>query len=83
MIRIEDHCVGCPREIGCYGDSCSMRNVPVEYCDVCGSQAAYRYNGDDLCEPCLRDLLKEEFEGLSTYEMLAVLNADYESYEDL
>ena len=53
MRKYENHCVDCPREMGCLGSSCPYVNVPVDYCDECGSDnAEYVIDGDDLCEDC-------------------------------
>lgn len=59
MIMYEDECVGCPKEIGCYGESCPMRHVPHFYCDKCdeefGSDELYIYEDKHLCQECLLD----------------------------
>ena len=59
-MKIEDHCVGCPAGMGCYGSSCSMRNVEVYYCDKCGAELYEIYRVDDLelCENCLLNMFK-------------------------
>ena len=54
MIKIENDCVGCPPEIGCFGSSCIYANMPHYYCDECGDEAKlYKYDGLELCESCL------------------------------
>ena len=53
MIRYENECVGCPPERGCLGSGCPNRNVPYYYCDKCGDDAEYNFDGEDLCEDCL------------------------------
>lgn len=54
MKKIENHCVGCPPEIGCFGSSCPNRNVVVYYCDRCGKEAKlYYYDSEQICEDCL------------------------------
>jgi hypothetical protein len=62
MKRIENDCVDCPREIGCFGDTCPLMNVPHYYCDECGYEATlYHYNDRELCEYCvLKELEKVE-----------------------
>lgn len=54
MIRYENECVGCPREIGCLGGSCPNRNVVHYYCDHCGCEdKLYHYDNGEICEECL------------------------------
>lgn len=56
MVRYEDDCVGCPKEMGCLGNQCSYKNVPYYSCDRCGEDAdVYIYNGEEICEDCLLD----------------------------
>ena len=60
MIVIQDECVGCPPEIGCYGSSCSYRNVPHYFCDKCGKERTNDYDkisiGDfDYHSDCFKD----------------------------
>ena len=57
MTRYEDECVGCPREMGCLGSSCSYRNVSVRVCDDCGEETdtLYVYDGLELCWDCFVD----------------------------
>lgn len=60
MRRIEDDCVDCPREMGCFGSSCPLKNVPHYYCDNCGDEAPlYRFNDSELCEYCVLAELKK------------------------
>lgn len=54
MIVYEDECVGCPPEIGCFGNSCPKRNAPHYYCDECGAEDTLRHHdGEHLCADCL------------------------------
>lgn len=54
MRTYENECVGCPPEIGCFGESCPQRNVERFYCDECGDETTLReYEGRELCESCL------------------------------
>ena len=57
MIKYEDECVGCPKEMGCLGNACPNRNVPHLYCDKCGDDCEELYDcyGEELCESCLLD----------------------------
>ena len=62
MERIENHCVGCPKKIGCRGSACPNQNVKVTYCDICGEEIQdeiYEVNGQDLCEECLKDMFRK------------------------
>lgn len=61
MERIENHCVGCPKEMGCMGSACPNREVKVTYCDCCGEQIdeIYDVNGQDLCEECLKETFRK------------------------
>ena len=67
MIEFINECVGCPPEIGCMGDSCPNRHVPVLVCDECKNEPdelyLYDVDGKQLCEECL----KEHFEKI-TYD---------------
>ena len=55
MIKYENECVGCPKEMGCMGDSCPNRNVKHLYCDICSADVdTLYYEGSyELCEECL------------------------------
>ena len=56
--QIEDLCVGCPPEIGCFGNACPYKNVPVYYCDECGDQAPlYIWDNLELCLDCIEKKL--------------------------
>lgn len=60
MTKIENQCVGCPKNMGCLGSSCPNRNVEVVYCDICGcviyGNDIYDVKGQDVCEDCLKDI---------------------------
>ena len=60
MIKYENECVGCPKEMGCLGSACPYRNVPHLYCDECedefDEEDLFTSNGDDMI--CLDCLLK-------------------------
>lgn len=83
MITYEDHCVGCPPELGCLGESCPHKNVPVSYCDLCGDYADYRVDEKDYCEQCLREQMKCEFDGFTTEEMLEGFGYVWERVSEL
>jgi hypothetical protein len=60
MIVIENHCVDCPKEMGCLGDSCPYMNVPHYYCDKCKEEEKlYHYDGEQLCINCIEKRLEE------------------------
>lgn len=60
MKRIEDDCVDCPRELGCCGAACPLRNVAHYYCDKCGDEAPlYHFNDMELCEYCVLEELEK------------------------
>lgn len=44
MVVFENECVGCPTEMGCYGQSCPNRNVPHYFCDKCGKEIMDDYD---------------------------------------
>lgn len=82
MRKYENHCVDCPREMGCLGSSCPYVNVPVDYCDECGSDnAEYVIDGDDLCEDCAEKYLKEVFNDLTLYEKAEAVDIDIYSID--
>ena len=62
MKKIENECVGCPKDMGCLGDYCPYVNVTRYYCDECGDEAPLYYvDGQELCEFCaLKTLEKVE-----------------------
>ena len=56
MIKIENNCYCCPRP--CAG--CGRNHMEVRICDdCCDSYAEYIVDGDDLCEDCLIERVKE------------------------
>ena len=65
MIRIEDECVGCSPEIGCYGEVCPLRNVEHYFCDHCCEEIegadVYTVDDEDLCEDCLKEMFRKEW----------------------
>ena len=64
MIRFENECVGCPKEMGCIGDACPYMNVPHYYCDKCKEETdIYHFDDRHLCIDCIEKLLdKVNFE---------------------
>ncbi len=80
MIKYEDHCVGCPTEMGCLGSSCPYQNVPVHYCDKagCHEEAFWALDGEDFCEEHALEYLNVLFESLSFKEMAEALEVNIE-----
>lgn len=69
MIQYEDDCVGCPPEIGCFGNSCPKRNIPHTYCDRCGDEARlYSFDDEQICENCLSAEINEWWGSLTMTE---------------
>lgn len=64
MIEKRDMCVGCPPEMGCREMGCPYVNVEVTVCDRCGHDAAYNIDGEDLCERCATNYVKDAFQSL-------------------
>ena len=59
MKRYENDCVSCPKELGCLGSSCPMKNVLHYYCDECGDETdLYDFDGEELCIDCIKERLK-------------------------
>lgn len=60
MIVIENDCVGCPREMGCLGDSCPYMNVPHYYCDDCKDETdIYEHEDGQFCINCYKKRLEK------------------------
>lgn len=55
MVQYEDFCVDCPQ--GCI--NCGRKHTKVLYCDECKqeSQELYEYEGQELCEECLLEII--------------------------
>ena len=79
MIR-EDHCVGCPKEMGCIGSAGMYKDVPVYYCDNCDGDvyADYRIDGIDMCEECAEKYLNDAFEDNTIIEKAEILDIEIE-----
>lgn len=61
MIKIEDHCVDCPPELGCLGDACPYLHEKHYYCDECDEEwdpgDMIEIDGKMICPDCLHDYL--------------------------
>ncbi|WP_373266738.1 hypothetical protein [Hungatella hathewayi] len=55
MIWYEEQCVGCPPEMGCFGETCPYKKVKICECDNCHDtfDILYNYNGQQLCSECV------------------------------
>ena len=64
MIKYENHCCGCAvPAYPCRGANCELHRVPVHYCDKCGEELGdeiYEFDGEELCEGCLKEMFKKE-----------------------
>lgn len=79
-IEYINECVGC--------DNCSSScpyyggKIPHRVCDSCGeycTEKAYRENGDDLCEKCLKSyMLEYAQDNFSGAELAKLLGVDVE-----
>ena len=61
MKQIEDDCVDCG--LPCLGVACPYKKAAHWYCDECGSemdpQDLYLFEGREICEDCLKEILLE------------------------
>ena len=68
MVKYENECVCCPREMGCLGDSCPYTNVRRIYCDSCGDEYSEtelkEINNQHICIHCFREMCEEYFDNL-------------------
>lgn len=78
MIKIETNCVACG--LPCTHESCPFYNVKVHYCDICGYEADYCIDNEDLCEECAKKVLKNVFEDESVSKQAKILGFNYEKY---
>ena len=91
MLKYVDDCVSCPPELGCLGNSCPKKNIPVYYCDICEEEMAdYHVDGQDICEDCLNEHIEADWKRRTKQDKLnvlskKVLDEDYldEIFEDL
>ena len=82
MLRIEDQCVDCG--LPCLGNSCAYQNIKIFCCDQCGREdASYRIDGEDYCEKCAKDYIKNIFDEFSLSEQAEILNVNMQKIEDI
>lgn len=72
--KIESRCVGC--DLPCIHNACPYYQCEVSYCDDCGDEAEYEFDGDDYCGGCIETYLKKEFDSLSVEEKAQCLDVD-------
>lgn len=78
MRTIENHCVSCG--LPCLGNTCPYRRVKVYYCDICGNEnAEYTIDGEDYCEECAKDYIKDAFDELTLLEQAEILDIRIET----
>lgn len=83
MKRTENNCLGC-KELGlpCLGNSCPNKTSEITYCDRCDrSVAEYHITGNDYCESCAEEYLKELFAELSIFEKADALDINLHTCE--
>ena len=74
MRIIENDCVGCPPELGCIAEACPYRNALHIYCDICGDDAVYQIDDEELCEECAKKRILETFNNFGIYEQADMLD---------
>lgn len=80
MIKYENQCVDCG--LPCVYEACRYYNVPIHYCDECGSECTtFVIDEEELCEDCTRNLLQKMFEDLSTEEQVDLLKIKLKKYD--
>lgn len=65
MQKTFNECVGCiDLGLNCIGSSCPNLNVTRFFCDKCDEELPadeiYNYDGQELCEDCLKDTCRRE-----------------------
>lgn len=66
MIKYENQCCNCATDgYPCAGSLCSLREVPVYYCDHCNQEIPndeiYEVYGEHFHEDCMLDKFKKIF----------------------
>ena len=63
MIKVVSECVSCG--LPCLYEGCPYYRVPILVCDECGDEGVgylYLYNGEWLCEDCIKAKLPSRFD---------------------
>ena len=80
MLITRNECVGC--ETCTLGFGCPLLNVRYRFCDVCDpddeEEAVYNIDGQDTCEDCAYEYLKELFNGCTIEEQADALGVQFE-----
>ena len=82
MIKYEDECVGCPKEMGCLGNSCPNLNVERHYCDSCGDDATLNIDEQDFCDTCAELYLCDIFRALGFEDKVSLLEVDVKKLDN-
>ena len=66
MKKIENHCCDCAVPgYPCRGSLCPLTRCVVYYCDKCGDEIdedVYDVDGKELCEECLKDKFRRDYD---------------------
>ena len=76
MVRYENECVCCPKEMGCLGDSCPYIKVKRIYCDNCDEDCTdetdtpiRNIDGEQICMDCFLEKCEEYFKSLPKIDL--------------
>ena len=66
MVKYENHCCDCAAPgYPCMGNSCSLRNVEIHYCDnpKCNAELedAYEEDGFEYCADCILEMHRKRW----------------------
>lgn len=78
MTKIETKCMICG--LPCTHEACPYYNVEVHYCDICGYEADYCIDDEDLCEECAEKMLINVFKDKSLSDQAKTLGLSFEKY---
>lgn len=85
MIKFENECVGCPKEMGCLGSGCPYTHVPYLTCDKCNQDTDELYNTEEgqLCKDCVEGDI-EDYSVINCDNALdyATPEEEYDVYDD-
>ena len=62
MLKTRNECCGCPKDMGCLGDSCKNMNVKYGTCDDCGDETNELWYGNDgmmYCKYCITGYIEK------------------------
>ncbi len=80
-LRRESDCVGCG--LPCLGRSCPHWERIYFECDKCGNEnAIYEIDGEDFCENCAKEIIKNEWFNKSINEKISALKDDIDECLD-